>query len=276
MGEAERRRDEAAPGEPVPAPIRRTLVIRPGAIGDAIVSLPAVEFLAPAEVWCPEQNRALFEHLAPARSLYAEGLDRYRLPEATLEKLGRFDRIVSWYGAQHEDFRRQVSGLPFEFHRAIPPEGSAAHAVDYYLGQIGAPPGAVPRLPIRKPPAGYAVIHPFSGSPRKNWPLGHFRQAAAVVQRRMPVYWCAGPEEELEGAVRFPDLRGLARWLAAANVFIGNDSGIAHLAAACGVPVVALFGPTDPRVWAPRGHVCVLPFDARPEDVAEAALGFAR
>jgi heptosyltransferase-3 len=69
----------------------------------------------------------------------------------------------------------------------------------------------------------------------------------------MPVRWCAGPEEELDGAVRFTDLYELARWLATARVYIGNDSGITHLAAAAGAPVVAIFGPTDPAVWAPRG-----------------------
>ncbi|MCS7042972.1 MAG: glycosyltransferase family 9 protein [Bryobacteraceae bacterium] len=253
-----------------------TLVIRPGAIGDAIVSLPAVERLRPAEIWCPEQNIPLFEHIAPARSLVAEGLDSLQIPQRTLERLARFGRIVSWYGAQRDDFRAQVRGLPFEFHRAIPPEGCPVHAVDYYLEQVGAPPGAKPRLPFRAPSAGYAVIHPFSGSPRKNWPLERFRAVAQKLDGRLPVFWCAGPEEELPDAVRFADLRGLARWLAAAAVYIGNDSGISHLAAACGVPVIALFGPTDPRVWAPRGRVCVLPFEAPPEDVAEAALGFAR
>lgn len=253
-----------------------TLVIRPGAIGDAIVSLPAVAWLKPAEIWCPEQNIPLFEHIAPARSLVAEGLDSLVLPPRTLEKLSRFRRIVSWYGAQREDFREQVRGLPFEFHRAIPPEGCGMHAADYYLDQVGAPPGASPQLPFRAPSAGYAVIHPFSGSPAKNWPLGRFRAVAERLAGQMPVYWCAGPEEELADAVRFPDLRGLARWIAAAAVYIGNDSGISHLAAACGVPVIALFGPTDPRVWAPRGRVCVLPFETPPADVAEAALGFAR
>ena len=39
-----------------------------------------------------------------------------------------------------------------------------------------------------------------------------------------------------------------------ARVYIGNDSGITHLAAAVGTPVVAIFGPTDPAVWAPRGE----------------------
>jgi ADP-heptose:LPS heptosyltransferase len=57
----------------------------------------------------------------------------------------------------------------------------------------------------------------------------------------------------LEGAVRIENLSELAKRLASARVFVGNDSGISHLAAAVGTPVVALFGPTDPRVWAPRG-----------------------
>ena len=38
------------------------------------------------------------------------------------------------------------------------------------------------------------------------------------------------------------------------HVFVGNDSGVAHLAAALGVSVVAIFGPTDPVRWAPRGE----------------------
>ncbi len=62
-----------------------------------------------------------------------------------------------------------------------------------------------------------------------------------------------GPEDELPGARRFEDLYELACWLAAARIYIGNDSGPTHLAAAVGTPVVALFGPTDPAVWAPRG-----------------------
>jgi ADP-heptose:LPS heptosyltransferase len=75
----------------------------------------------------------------------------------------------------------------------------------------------------------------------------------------LPVHWCAGPEEELPGASRFDDLYDLACWLARARLYIGNDSGPTHIAAAVGTPVVALFGPTDPHLWAPRGpHVRVL------------------
>jgi ADP-heptose:LPS heptosyltransferase len=73
------------------------------------------------------------------------------------------------------------------------------------------------------------------------------------------VRWCAGPEEDLPGAVRIEDLYELGCWLRRARLYIGNDSGISHLAAAVGTPVVAMFGPTDPAVWAPRGeHVTVI------------------
>jgi ADP-heptose:LPS heptosyltransferase len=71
----------------------------------------------------------------------------------------------------------------------------------------------------------------------------------------MPVYWCYGPDDPPEDdAVRIADLYELACWLAKASLFVGNDSGITHLAAAVGTPVLALFGPTDPAVWAPRGR----------------------
>jgi ADP-heptose:LPS heptosyltransferase len=70
----------------------------------------------------------------------------------------------------------------------------------------------------------------------------------------MAVHWCAGAEDPpLPGAVRIDDLYALACWLARARLYIGNDSGITHLAAAVGTPVLALFGPSNPAIWAPRG-----------------------
>ena len=69
----------------------------------------------------------------------------------------------------------------------------------------------------------------------------------------MSVEWVAGPEENLPGATRFENLWQLAGWIGSASVYIGNDSGITHLAAATVVPTIALFGATDARVWAPRG-----------------------
>jgi ADP-heptose:LPS heptosyltransferase len=109
----------------------------------------------------------------------------------------------------------------------------------------------VPRIPCPRGAGDFVAIHPFSGSARKNWPLERFRELTSRL--KLPVRWCAGPEEKLAGAVRIDDLYELACWLAGARAYIGNDSGITHLAAAVGTPVVALFGPTNPAIWAPRG-----------------------
>ncbi|MBV9744268.1 MAG: hypothetical protein JO099_10930, partial [Acidobacteriia bacterium] len=80
---------------------------------------------------------------------------------------------------------------------------------------------------------------------------------ARGLARTMLVYWCAGREDPpLPNAVYIEDLYQLACWLAKARLYVGNDSGVTHLAAAVGTPVLALFGATDPGIWAPRGaHV---------------------
>jgi hypothetical protein len=175
-------------------------------------------------------------------------------PPKLLDGLRSFDEIVSWYGSNREEFRVQMNqlGVPIRFLDALPPAGEKMHAADFFLQQAGCTGNALPRIPTRPvPPGDFAVIHPFSGSARKNWSLERYRKLARRLA--MPVRWCAGPEEKLEDAVRIDNLYELACWLATASVYIGNDSGITHLAAAAGVPVVAIFGPTDPAVWAPRG-----------------------
>lgn len=248
----------------------KRLIIRPGAIGDFIVSIPAIECLRSEylEVWAAGQNVPLAARIASrARSILSTRLDLLELgaPDQRLvDTLGSFESIVSWYGANRPEFRAIVAALrlPFRFFQALPPEGCGSHAVDFYLDQVRsiAPCASdgIPRIPCAAARADFAVIHPFSGSPKKCWPLDRFRELARRLGDRMPVAWCAGPEDSLPGAVRFADLYDLACWLATARIYIGNDSGPTHLAAAVSTPVVALFGVSDPAVWAPRGpHVMV-------------------
>ena len=235
----------------------RRLIIRPGAIGDFILTLPAMEFLKTdyVEVWAASQNLPLARFAHRTRSIAATGLDilEFAPSEKLQAETRHFDSIISWYGTNRPEFRSVVQGLPFQFFTAIPPDDCPTHAADYFAAQAGCPVPAIPRIECPRRDAGFAVIHPFSGSPRKCWPLNRYQELARRLERHMPVRWCAGPEDPLPGAVRIDDLYELACWLATARVCIGNDSGITHLAAAVGTPVVALFGPTDPRVWAPRG-----------------------
>jgi ADP-heptose:LPS heptosyltransferase len=86
-----------------------------------------------------------------------------------------------------------------------------------------------------------------------------------LASRSNKILICQGPadaaivQEVLAGLGSTPYLlvadlpiTRLAALLSHASLFIGNDSGISHLAAALGVPTLAIFGPTDPLCWAPR------------------------
>ncbi len=262
--------DKTRPQLPVSAILARVrrLVIRPGAIGDFILSLPALECLKTEhfEVWSASRNLSLVRFADRVRSIASTGLDLLSIadpPPSLLEELRGFDSIISWYGANRPDFRALTRdlALPFTFFSALPPEESTVHATDFYLSQVRSivpvESEGVPRIPTTVARSDFAVIHPFSGSPKKNWPLHKFQQVARKLERQMPVRWCSGPDDPpLPKAVRIDDLYELACWLAQARLYIGNDSGITHLAAAVDTPVLALFGPTNPAIWAPRGpHV---------------------
>jgi len=109
------------------------------------------------------------------------------------------------------------------------------------------------------------AIHPGSGSPGKNWPPEKFARIADWAAERAEILLLSGPAERGAEEIRksmkraspfvadtLPLIRlaGVLKW---SRAYLGNDSGITHLAASLGVPTVGLFGPTDPAVWGPRG-----------------------
>lgn len=104
----------------------------------------------------------------------------------------------------------------------------------------------------------YAVIHALASSEDKTWPAGRFLDVARFLNDDMglqPVF-LGGPGEDLSPFSEWPCHAGQSlteskRLLAGATLFLGNDSGPAHMAAAFSVPAVVLFGPSDPVVWAP-------------------------
>src|SRR5262249_20440422 len=219
--------------------MHRRLLIRPGAIGDVILSLPQLESFRAnyTEVWVPRPALPLIRFADRARAIADTGLDLIGiLDDAHVPMLESFDSIYSWYGTNRDEFRAAVADLPFTFFPAFP------------IPNIGNPKIVVPDAPRED----FVAIHPFSGSARKNWPLEDFREVARGLAT--PVEWIAGPEDLIENAVRYNDLYQLACRLARARLYIGNDSGITHLAAAVGVPVIAIFLTTDPAIWAPRSE----------------------
>ena len=178
----------------------------------------------------------------------------------------------------------------------LPPEGWQRSAAAWIAGQVGEAlgldaPCETPciRLPqaaedaARTLPASrgvgerFVAVHPGSGSTTKNWPLDRFQAVARRVRQETSrgIAWLIGPAEQERGTLPhaasgdtvMADLAlvEVAGLLALADAYLGNDSGITQIAAAVRrrdgrtTPTVALFGPTDPRVWAPRGeHVRVI------------------
>lgn len=119
------------------------------------------------------------------------------------------------------------------------------------------------------------IIHPGSGGRSKCWPLADFLTLADAMAD-VAITWMLGPAEcepgderfealrrrgntERESLMAVPDLQNAAERIAAADLYLGNDSGMTHLAAALGVPTVAVFVMSDPRIWRPLGqHVHVI------------------
>ncbi len=113
------------------------------------------------------------------------------------------------------------------------------------------------------------ALHPGSGSRAKVWSPGNFAQLSTYLldNDRVHLIVPIGPadkeHEEAYCALISSDrimpvtnltLTELAALLKRCTVYVGNDSGVTHMAAAVGTPVVALFGPTNPEVWGPRGR----------------------
>ncbi|MBI4165006.1 MAG: glycosyltransferase family 9 protein [Acidobacteria bacterium] len=115
-------------------------------------------------------------------------------------------------------------------------------------------------VPATKP---YVVIHPMALYATKQWSPGNFAALGASLDSRFSVIYACGPGESrvldevekaagkkvsrLEGA----GLRHFAATLAGARLFIGNDSGPAHMAAAVGIPGVVIFSSSSSTIWAP-------------------------
>jgi len=126
---------------------------------------------------------------------------------------------------------------------------------------LGAPRCKIPRAklaplgPVTKQRT--AVIHAVAAAKEKTWPAANFLVVAEqLAASGLEPVFIGSASDDLSAFSKYRMLAGaplseVRALLAGANVFVGNDSGPAHMAAAFEVPVVAIFGASDPAIWGP-------------------------
>ena len=287
--------------------VQRLLVIRGGAVGDVILTLPAIGALrlafpnAHIAVMGEPKRLCLARHPAYANAIAdAEQWEMHRLfsrepraPRHLAAYLSGFDLILSYLPtpdtALTDNLKRYCPGEII----AWPPHlHGGTHVADHLLQPAlrfashipPAEPGVFLGTEDRRaadrfwqsaglPERGVLAVHPGSGGRHKLWPLEGWQHVMAWADREgVPGVLICGPAEEERGisrllstlspawkVLRNAPLPELAAILARCEVFAGHDSGVTHLAAAVGTRTLALFGPTDPRVWGPRSQrSCVM------------------
>ena len=271
--------------------MRRALVIRGGAIGDFIVTLPAIKLLRDSIENCvvevlgypgiadlavaaglAESSRSL-EHRSMAL-LFVPGA---KLDEALCEWLLSFNLIVSYLYDPDGIVRKNMERIGVKTyldapHRVVEGQGYAAQQLAKPLESLAMyleDPAPSLQLPGAELNRRLLAVHPGSGSIKKNWPVQHWGRVLNELRGQRIVIitgeaerergvlgeiQAACPGLEFENWDSLP-LVELARRLPACSAFLGHDSGVSHLAAACGVPCHLFFGPTDPATWAPANDV---------------------
>ncbi|MDI3316075.1 MAG: glycosyltransferase family 9 protein [Bacillota bacterium] len=214
--------------------------------------------------------------------------------EARFDLAVGLSNVGSWLAAfsgarWRTGFASQSLGLLYN----VPvPDRRDLHAVDYALRVAAALGAEPPRDPapevypspaerrwarrferrFRLPGRPLVAIHPGGRFfPQKRWPATYFARLASELERRRGarLLVVGGPDDAEAGEAILDalaergngrnlagriGLRRTAALLARADLFVGNDSAPLHLAWAMGTPTLALFGPTDPRNFAPRGE----------------------
>jgi heptosyltransferase-3 len=263
--------------------IEHAVVIFPGALGDLLLALPALRALrarhAPAAVTLVVQQRlrtlAALAGVADA-TVALESAETAALfaGEALPSWLTARPVVYSWLGAEDDGVRARVTAAARSAHFLRVERGpGTTHAAVAYARAVGtsASRRALAAAAVIVPAASAAAralwadvggpvlaIHPGAGARAKRWDDAGFARVAEWWRARGgAVVVIAGPAEGdqtlLPDApmVRDWPLPDLAAVLSRAALYVGNDSGVSHLAGAVGAGGVVLFGPTDPRRWRP-------------------------
>ena len=268
----------------------RITVVRAGGLGDTVLVLPALQVLRQlvpdaeltlvGSAWA-ERLRPLVGFPLRLVRFDSAALTPLFGPSADADPSGAFagaDAVVV-YTADEEDAllrnARRLCGGPVVAWPVDPPAGvhAAAHFAAAVAEDAEVPPPAL-RVPAELkawararldeafgPGVRPVAVHPGSGGRGKCWPAAEFARLLGALGR--PAIMLRGPADDaacdaLHALAAPAELGGLevaqaGAVLAGCGLYVGNDSGVTHLAAGLGVPTVAVFGPTDPAVWRPLG-----------------------
>jgi len=277
----------------------KILVIRGGAIGDFILTLPAIAALrqqfpeAHLEVLGYTHIVQLAEagglvnrvHAIDARGLAGFFARNGELSKELCDYFSEFNIIISYLYDPDEIFKTNIarcSRAQFIVGPHRPDESARHHATEVFLKPLERlaiyDADQVPRLSLvveeTAPPNGSMIaLHPGSGSARKNWPEARWKEllfslasdnsfnlllvGGEAEGEQLENYAKLLPTDRVRVARSLP-LKELARQLKDCAGFIGHDSGITHLAAAVGLPTLALWADTNVSIWRPLGNNVVI------------------
>jgi heptosyltransferase-3 len=263
----------------------RVAVIRLRSLGDCVLTTPALDIWKRARpdlriaVVVEDRWRAVFEGNPDIDTLLAprlHGLRAWR-PDLCLNLHGgnASARLTALSGARWRagfaHYRWQpLYNIRIPRAQQILAEERTVHTAEHLASGVfylGTPRVEIPRAKLfaesalragLQPSRPYAVIHPIASAPDKTWPAAGFLRAARFLRESLdldPVF-VAGPGDDLTAFREFRTVSGqplgaIKSLLQGAALFLGNDSGPAHMAAAFGLPVVVIFGASDPAIWGP-------------------------
>jgi heptosyltransferase-2 len=225
-------------------------VIHQGALGDFILALPALETI-----------RKAFPHAKSVIMGYPRILELVEKRFYADEILSIDQKGMASFFVREGVLDSQLSQY-FETFDLIVVFGKEGEGT--VIGNLRKSKGVTPEERSK-----VLILHPGSGSKKKDWPLDRFLNLAHTVQDQLGsrILIVLGPAEGPEVQRAFEGMRPnppilakgltllqLASVMEGCRFFVGNDSGISHMAAALGLPTVVIFGPTDQRVWSPRGE----------------------
>jgi lipopolysaccharide heptosyltransferase III len=256
----------------------RVAVVRLRSLGDCVLTTPALDIL--------KRHRPDLRLAVVVEQRFADvfrrnpDVETILPPDAFALRSWRPDLCLNFHGGTRSALLTASSGakwrcgfahfrFPWLYNVRIPRAQEilgvdrVVHTAEHLASAVfflGAPQSDIPRAKVFSS-AGPAsrgsivVIHPFASQPGKTWPAERFRE---VIRRLdMPATVLGGPRDDLSPFGEFPKMIGRpleevkSLLSVGAALFIGNDSGPAHMAAAFGVPLAVIFGTSDVEVWRP-------------------------